>query len=140
MIECKSIAHMRDCLEKLRDDTDNFLVCNDSTKCQPGDETWENAFEILHFAGIYYAVIDTEAKATVRSVLRECRSKAGLTQQQVSSLSGVSLRHYQRLESGESSFSDLTVKAALSLAEVLGTDVQTLADWERIYGGACSED
>ena len=55
-------------------------------------------------------------------VLLQRRKEMNLTQQQVSQAAGIQLRQYQRLESGESSFSGSSARIVLSVCEVLQLD------------------
>ena len=54
--------------------------------------------------------------------LTEKRLQMGLSQQKISSLTGLSLRVYQRLESGEMEFRDLRMKYGLALCTILKLD------------------
>lgn len=60
------------------------------------------------------------------SPLQEARLIAGLTRQQLSDASGVSIRHIQRVESGEMGVESLTVGKLLALADALDADPMVL--------------
>ena len=55
--------------------------------------------------------------------LKQARAKAGLTQVQVATSAGISTRHYQSLEAGESA---PTVAIALKIAKALETTVEQI--------------
>lgn len=54
------------------------------------------------------------------------RIQAGLTQKQLSDLSGVNVRQIQRVESGDSAAGNLTAKNLLAIADALGVDPRGL--------------
>ena len=54
------------------------------------------------------------------------RSKKKLTQKELASKSGVNIRQIQRYESGTSGCENMTLKNAISIADVLGCDVRDL--------------
>ena len=58
--------------------------------------------------------------------LRAARIASGLSQQQLSDLSGVNVRQLQRVELGESEAGNLTAKNLLSIADALGVDPREL--------------
>ena len=55
-------------------------------------------------------------------MLTEKRRQMGLSQQKLSSMTGLSLRVYQRLETGEMEFRDTRMKFGLALCIILGLD------------------
>ncbi len=55
-------------------------------------------------------------------MLTEKRRQMGLSQQKLSSMTGLSLRVYQRLETGEMEFRDTRMKFGLALCMILGLD------------------
>ena len=55
-------------------------------------------------------------------MLTEKRRQMGLSQQRLSSMTGLSLRVYQRLETGEMDFHDTRMKFGLALCMILGLD------------------
>ncbi|WP_148260199.1 helix-turn-helix transcriptional regulator [Alicyclobacillus acidocaldarius] len=60
----------------------------------------------------------------LKKVLQEARRKKGLTQKQVADLLHVTVRSYQRYESGKRR---LTLDMAVKLSDILGVDVRDLA-------------
>ena len=58
--------------------------------------------------------------------LKEYRTAAGMTQQQLADASGVYVRQIQRIESGEGDVSNITLSNAIKLADALGVDVKDL--------------
>ena len=60
------------------------------------------------------------------SKLRELRKAAKLTQNQLADLAGVNARQIQRVESGGSDMSNITLGNAIKLADALGVDVKEL--------------
>lgn len=60
------------------------------------------------------------------SPLQEARLTAGLTKQQLSDASGISVRHIQRVEFGEMGIESLTVGKLLALADALDADPMAL--------------
>ena len=60
------------------------------------------------------------------SKLRELRKAAKLTQNQLADLAGVNARQIQRVESGDSVMSNITLGNAVKLADALGVDVKEL--------------
>ena len=58
--------------------------------------------------------------------LKDLRSSAGFTQQQLADASGVNIRLIQRVELGESDAGNLTAKNLLAIADALGVDVREL--------------
>lgn len=60
------------------------------------------------------------------SKLRELRKAAKLTQNQLADLAGVNARQIQRVESGDSDMSNITLGNAIKLADALGVDVKEL--------------
>ena len=61
-----------------------------------------------------------------RIPLRDARLSAGMTQQQLSKLSGVNIRQIQRVELGESEAGNLTAKNLLAIADALGVEIREL--------------
>ena len=55
-------------------------------------------------------------------ILTEKRRQMGISQQRLSSMTGLSLRVYQRLETGEMDFRDTRMKFGLALCTILGLD------------------
>lgn len=66
---------------------------------------------------------DKEANA-----LRKFRQAQGLTQKQLSDLSGVPVRAIQKYEGGEYKISGMTLRYALMLCDALEIDPHTLLD------------
>jgi transcriptional regulator with XRE-family HTH domain len=60
------------------------------------------------------------------STLKEHRTAAGLTQQQLSDASGVNIRQIQNMESGKIKMENVTAKNLLALADALGVDPHDL--------------
>lgn len=58
--------------------------------------------------------------------ITDARKSAGLTQRQLSELSGVNIRQIQRVESGASQASNLTAKNLIAIADALGVDPHKL--------------
>ena len=58
--------------------------------------------------------------------ITDSRKSAGLTQRQLSELSGVNIRQIQRVESGASQASNLTAKNLIAIADALGVDPREL--------------
>ena len=58
--------------------------------------------------------------------ITDARKSAGLTQRQLSELSGVNIRQIQRVESGASQASNLTAKNLIAIADALGVDPHEL--------------
>ena len=58
--------------------------------------------------------------------ITDARKTAGLTQKQLSELSGVNIRQIQRVESGASQASNLTAKNLIAIADALGVDPHKL--------------
>lgn len=56
------------------------------------------------------------------------RNRKSLTQQELASKSGVNIRQIQRYESGTSGCENMTLKNAISIADVLGCDVRDLLE------------
>ena len=61
-------------------------------------------------------------------MLKERRNDLNLSQQYVSNQAGISLRLYQRLESGEHSLLKLSLQAAIAISDTLNLDIHTLVD------------
>ena len=55
-------------------------------------------------------------------MITEARQRMGYSQQKVSDLIGVNIRQYQRLENGERSFKNTSMKIGLAVCAVLGID------------------
>lgn len=58
--------------------------------------------------------------------ITEARKAVGLTQRQLSELSGVNIRQIQRVESGVSQAGNLTAKNLIAIADALGVDPHKL--------------
>lgn len=58
--------------------------------------------------------------------ITDARKSAGLTQMQLSELSGVNIRQIQRVESGASQAGNLTAKNLIAIADALGIDPHEL--------------
>lgn len=58
--------------------------------------------------------------------ITDARKSAGLTQRQLSELSGVNIRQIQRVESGASQAGNLTAKNLIAIADALGVDPREL--------------
>ena len=56
------------------------------------------------------------------TMLREARLRLGLSQQQVATLIGIQIRHYQRFEYGEREIQEINIRVGLSLCAVLELD------------------
>ena len=56
------------------------------------------------------------------TMLHEARLRLGLSQQQVATLIGIQIRHYQRFEYGEREIQQINIRAGLSLCAVLELD------------------
>ena len=56
------------------------------------------------------------------TMLREARLRLGLSQQQVATLIGIQIRHYQRFEYGKREIQEINIRAGLSLCAVLELD------------------
>ena len=54
--------------------------------------------------------------------ITDARKSAGLTQRQLSELSGVNIRQIQRVESGASQAGHLTAKNLIAIDDALGVD------------------
>ena len=65
---------------------------------------------------------DNKEKPTVK----ELRTKAGITQQQLADATGINIRQIRKIESGEIKMENITAKNFLALAEVLETDPRSL--------------
>lgn len=69
----------------------------------------------------------SKAKSPVKHIpVRDIRISAGMTQQELSRLSGVNVRQIQRVEIGEAEAGNLTAKNLLSIADALGVDPRSL--------------
>lgn len=73
-----------------------------------------------------------KAKAPEKRIpLRDARIAAGMTQAQLSKLSGVNSRQIQRVELGEAEAGNLTAKNLLAIADALGVNPRELIAGER---------
>lgn len=63
--------------------------------------------------------------------LRRQREALSLTQQQVADLSNITLRQYQRYESGERSFASASLRIGVNVCRTLKIDPMYFADPER---------
>lgn len=84
-------------------------------------------------AAIFLATIDgnmvpvKKADATEKRIpLRDARIAAGLTQQQLSRLSGVNSRQIQKVEAGDIKAGNMTASNLLAIADALGVDPRSL--------------
>ena len=74
-------------------------------------------------------------------MLTEKRRQMGLSQQKLSSMTGLSLRVYQRLETGEMEFHDTRMKFGLALCMILGLDPYLMVfGHESTYGAVLDID
>lgn len=64
-----------------------------------------------------YIIVETE-----RSILYRRRNQMKLTQQQVADKANITIRQYQRLESGERNMHSASLQVALSICDVLKLD------------------
>ena len=55
-------------------------------------------------------------------MIRQARLARGLSQQQVATLIGIQIRHYQRFEYGERDIQEINIRVGLSLCAVLELD------------------
>ena len=55
-------------------------------------------------------------------MIKNARCRLGLSQQQVATLIGIQIRHYQRFEYGEREIQQINIRAGLSLCAVLELD------------------
>ena len=55
-------------------------------------------------------------------LIRQARIRLGLSQQQVATLIGIQIRHYQRFEYGERDIQEINIRVGLSLCAVLELD------------------
>ena len=55
-------------------------------------------------------------------IITEARLRMGYSQQKVATLIGVHIRQYQRLENGERTFGNTSMKIGLAICAVLGID------------------
>lgn len=62
--------------------------------------------------------------------LKTLRGRNGLTQQALAKKSGVNIRQIQRIESGESSIGNITLKNAAALADALEIPIEGLLEEE----------
>lgn len=65
------------------------------------------------------------------SILKAQREALGLTQQQVADLSNITLRQYQRYESGERGLSSASLRIGTNVCRTLKIDPMFFADPER---------
>lgn len=59
-------------------------------------------------------------------ILKDRRLELGLSQKALADAAGLNLRQLQKMESGEISLGNVTLKNALALADALGVDVRSL--------------
>ena len=69
---------------------------------------------------------DAENEQEKRTPLRAFRLAEGMTQQQLSKLSGVNSRQIQKVESGEIKAGNMTASNLLAIADALGVDPRSL--------------
>ena len=55
-------------------------------------------------------------------MIKNARCRLGLSQQQVATLIGIQIRHYQRFEYGEREIQEINIRVGLSLCAVLELD------------------
>ncbi len=55
-------------------------------------------------------------------MIKNARCRLGLSQQQVATLIGIQIRHYQRFEYGEREIQEINIRVGLSLCAVLDLD------------------
>ena len=55
-------------------------------------------------------------------MIKSARCRLGLSQQQVATLIGIQIRHYQRFEYGERDIQEINIRVGLSLCAVLELD------------------
>ena len=55
-------------------------------------------------------------------MIKSVRCRLGLSQQQVATLIGIQIRHYQRFEYGEREIQEINIRVGLSLCAVLELD------------------
>ena len=55
-------------------------------------------------------------------MIKNARCRLGLSQQQVATLIGIQIRHYQRFEYGEREIQEISIRVGLSLCAVLELD------------------
>lgn len=60
------------------------------------------------------------------AILKNRREEFGLTQQKVADLAAISLRQYQRLESGERLISGTSFRIGMAIADILELDAHEL--------------
>lgn len=60
------------------------------------------------------------------NAVKEARTAAGLTQQQLADAAGVNIRLVQKVEGGDAKAENLTAKNLLALADALGVDPRDL--------------
>jgi len=68
-------------------------------------------------------------------VLFNARKQLGLTQQQVADNASVTLRAYQRFESGERKISNSSLRTAVKILEVLKIDVAIFSKELQVHKG-----
>ncbi len=73
----------------------------------------------------------------MRTTLAQTRNMRHMTQQQVARAVGISVRNYQNIEAG---ITKPNVETAISIAELLGTNVQDLFLPQRQLRGDCGND
>lgn len=61
-------------------------------------------------------------------ILKDRRLELGLSQRALADAAGLNLRQLQKMESGEISMGNVTLKNALALADALGVDVRKLVN------------
>lgn len=67
-----------------------------------------------------------KAEKPTRKTIASLRAAIGVTQAELAEASGVNIRQIQRVESGESTFANLTAKNALAIADVLKVNPRDL--------------
>ena len=86
------------------------------------------AYPVLHEADVMKVVevLDSWIKPVEKKSIRTMRRARGWSQAKLAELSGLSVSQLQRLEYGERSIENLSVKSALRLASALGVTIEEL--------------
>ena len=67
-------------------------------------------------------------KAKYDTTFARLRKQAGLTQKEVSDLTGINPRNIRRMEAGEIQMKNIALENALALAKIFGVDVEKLIE------------
>ena len=97
-------------------------------KCVPINEMY-CMYRTLHEAdlSLFVEIMDEKCRSDRKaSMLRKLRTYAGLSQRELSEMSGVALRQIQLFEQGERDISKAQIGTVLSLAKELHCDVEKL--------------